>query len=464
MLRFLMIIVAIFACAGAPARGAEMGLSANGDCVPLCQIPGIRTLNTGTGHATSLFAQINTSPTMVVQYDGQRCYADMVPGTDTGINFHMPDGQLYHTQAQRYCPTFFFTPATDENTYSFQIAAAGEYTILWGDGTIETINKTTITQEIISHTYDDAASAHEIGIGGKATRYNGGNTYQHAAISFYDGTTKNTFQIKSMRGCLGCIFSSLPEGTTGTLQPKFIYTFAYNKTLTSQLPPDLFTGLSGAPASYMFMSTFFNSNNISGSIPETLFADLAGPMGAYMFQSTFNGCSGLSGPIPEKLFWGLSTPSGSALNATFYGCKGLTGSIPEKLFATIQGDTANGLFYGTFGGCSGLTGEIPENLFSGISGETKPFLFHGTFKNCSNLTGEIPEKLFADITASDTFVNAFAETFYNCKNLTGPSARINNKYLYELWPNVQTTQSTYYNDKLLDDYDSMPSIWNSLPN
>ena len=249
------------------------------------------------------------------------------------------------------------TTTGNTSSFEFDISAAGSFSINWGDGTFDNINKTDTTKTTYSHTYDSAGE-YTIGIGGKATVYN--TSTSTAAISFRDN--KNTAGIS---GSLGAIFGTLPSGT----QPRFYQTFYNNSNLTGEIPADLFAGISGAPASYMFSRTFSGCSGLTGSIPENLFAGISGAPAQNMFASTFYGCSNLSGNIPENLFAGISgAPASYMFDSTFYGCSKLSGSIPENLFAGISGTPAIYMFSYTFSGCSGLTGTIPENLFAGISG------------------------------------------------------------------------------------------------
>ena len=112
--------------------------------------------------------------------------------------------------------------------------------------------------------------------------------------------------------------------------------------------------------------------------------------------------------------------------ATFYECSNLTGVIPVGLFGDVYGSVVSGMFRETFYKCSGLTGEIPDNLFGVLSGETKANMFFRTFSGCSGLTGE--------------------------------SAKINGKYLYEVWPD-ETDVFMYRGCKNLTDYADIPAVW-----
>ena len=282
---------------------------------------------------------------------------------------------------------FYVTTTPNTSSFSFQISAAGDFTVDWGDGDVETINKTNTTNTTYSHTYDTAGE-YTIGISGEATAYN--TSTSTAAISFKDN--RNTAGIS---GSLGAIFGTLPSGT----QPRFYRTFYNNSNLTGEIPADLFAGISGTPASYMF-------------------------------------------------------------ERTFSGCSGLTGTIPENLFGDLSGAPADGMFSSTFSGCSGLTG-IGGPLFAGISGSPAYQMFSGTFQNCSGLTGEIPLGLFGDLTNNNrSFM--FESTFYNCSGLTGPSARMpDGTYLYNFFMSASYMHinGMYSGATGLSDYDSMPTSW-----
>ena len=194
-------------------------------------------------------------------------------------------------------------------------------------------------------------------------------------------------------------------------------------------------------------ATAYNTSTSTAAIrfntysSETKIASIDGSLGAIFgtlssdtnnqprFYRTFYNASNMKGTIPANLFAGISgAPASSMFRETFYNCRGLTGAIPDGLFAGISGAPAKDMFRGTFRVCSGLT-SIPENLFGNISGTAQSYMFQGAFMNCTSLTG--------------------------------PSARINGKYLYEIWPDATTSQvdNMYYNATGLSDYANIPSDW-----
>ena len=332
---------------------------------------------------------------------------------------------------------FCFIPATTSTTYSFLISAAGYYTIDWGDGEIETIEKSDTTATIYSHTYSNTAAKHRILLTGKATMYSTSDTT--AAISFCDrnypdaqsATSASTYGISSMTGCLGCIFSTIDNETipTNQRQPRFYQTFMANFDLSGTIPQQIFAGIHGAPVSKMFDRTFSGAHQLTGTIPQNLFADLSGAPTSRLFTDTFRDCYNLIGPIPEDLFAG------------------------------INGAPAYATFAGTFRSCTNLNGNIPSGLFSGIHGPLSSSMFEHLFTGCVSLTGEIPETLFSGISTSAPYASySFNDTFYNCTSLYGPSAKIGDKYLYEIWPGV-SPGGTYTNDKSLSDYECIPTGW-----
>ena len=248
---------------------------------------------------------------------------------------------------------FIMTTTPNTKSFSFNISAAGKFVIDWGDGNIEKIDKNKTGKQTISHSYNNAG-AHKIKLGGKATEYDS----HYTAISFYEN-----LNLAKIDGSLGKIFSTLSDGT----QPLFGSasnwrgTFQGCTNLTGEIPAELFSGISGAPAEYMFYNTFYDCSGLTGAIPENLFAGIKGVPEKSMFNHTFSGCSGLTGSIPEKLFAGVSgAPASSMFSGTFWRCLGLTGYIPENLFTGIAGAPAEWMFDYTFWGCSGLTGTMDE--------------------------------------------------------------------------------------------------------
>ncbi|MBR3782158.1 MAG: hypothetical protein IKL14_02100, partial [Alphaproteobacteria bacterium] len=191
---------------------------------------------------------------------------------------------------------FTLTTTPDTNSFSFNISAAGEFVVDWGDGTVETITKPDTTDTTYSHNYD-TANTYTIGIGGQATGYHDNDPeidIYAAAISFSSSASK----ITSIDGSLGAIFGTLSSDTNN--QPLFVRTFYNASNMTGSIPSDLFAGISGAPAHRMFDRTFYGCSGLT-SIPEGLFAGISGAPADSMFSSTFGGCSGLTS-IPAGLF------------------------------------------------------------------------------------------------------------------------------------------------------------------
>ena len=180
----------------------------------------------------------------------------------------------------------FFLTTKSIDVFSFDISAAGEFYIDWGDGKTEWITKSSTSKKRFTHQYT-SSGIYTISLGGQATAYNTDETT--AAISFYTDFT-NVKKIASIDGSLGAIFGTLADGT----QPRFYQTF-YNATITGAIPSDLFAGISGAPVSYMFAYTFYGCSGLT-SIPENLFGNISGPAQSSMFAYTFYKCLSLTGP------------------------------------------------------------------------------------------------------------------------------------------------------------------------
>ena len=380
---------------------------------------------------------------------------------------------------------FQITTTNDTDKFVFTMTAKGTFYIDWGDGDVEMINRTNTTMTEYSHDY---ASANEyiIKFGGLATEYTkNSDAYQlpHRSCIFFGSPTENdnvgvnnTYdKLAGISGSLGAIFRTL--GNTMATQPNFMYVFRGCSNLTSSIPENLFSGISGSTVSNMFTRTFMGCSGLTGTdiddpnnpgkkyaIPPNLFSGLSrvaaggtflgtfssctGLTGTIpgtlfniqtvsantqsLFHTTFNDCTNLTGPIPANLFTKVvGVPKGYLFYHTFTRCSGLTGTdiddpdnpgmkyaIPPTLFAGISGAPYTGTFDATFSGCSGLTGTIPKDLFKNIFGAPANSMFYGTFQNCSGLTGPIPEKLFNGISGKPAG-SMFYHTFYNCSGLTG---------------------------------------------
>lgn len=89
-------------------------------------------------------------------------------------------------------------------------------------------------------------------------------------------------------------------------------------------------------------------------------------------------------------------------------------------------------------------------------------MFSNTFFGTS--VTSIPEDLFAGIDTTTPAVEMFVYTFGYCGKLTGPSAKINGRYLYEIWPTYPTeswrkSAGTYSRSTGLSDWNDIPDFW-----
>ena len=364
--------------------------------------------------------------------------------------------------------TFTITTTPDTTSFMLMIGASGNFVIDWGDGNTEKISNKTIGMGVYEHTYATAGT-YEIKLSGRATGYPTFNMETGDGMVF--SVMNSGPNVAKISGKLGQIFSTLPDGTN----PNFAGAFLEATNLT-EIPADLFDGVSGAPVLGMFYGTFAGTQITS--IPDGLFDGIVGAPAESMFASTF-GYTGITS-IPDGLFDGIV---GAPASRMFYGTFQDTQitSIPDGLFDGIVGAPAVRMFDSTFsdtpitsipdGLFDGIVGapaenmfaytfvntpiaSIPDGLFAGISGAPASRMFYNTFSN-TPITS-IPENLFGDISGAEKY-GMFEKTFSNCTSLTGPSARIGGKYLYEIWPDY--IGFTYRNATGLSDYDQMPSGW-----
>ena len=322
-------------------------------------------------------------------------------------------------------PTFTITTTPDTTSFMLVIGASGNFVIDWGDGNTEKISNKTIGMGVYEHTYATAGT-YEIKLSGRATGYPTLNMDTGDGLVF--SVANSGPNVAKISGKLGQIFSTLPDGTN----PNFAAAFAGATNLT-EIPADLFDGVSGAPVLGMFAATFSDSGITS--IPDGLFDGIVGAPVLGMFAGTFAGTQITS--IPDGLFDGIvGAPAEGMFNLTFSNTQitsipdglfdGIVGapaermfsgtfsdtpitSIPDGLFAGISGAPAGGMFYNTFYNTP-IT-SIPDGLFAGISGAPADFMFRYTFAN-TQITS-IPDGLFDGIVgapAEDMFSSTFRYT------------------------------------------------------
>lgn len=176
---------------------------------------------------------------------------------------------------------------------------------------------------------------------------------------------------------------------------------------------------------------------------------------AIQFWSHHNQLVGIGGCL-GCLFPTIGDGSADGQQPTFYkafsGQGGLNVPIPVGFLNGLHGRPSHGMFHSMFEN-SGIT-HLPVGMFANISGSAAGVTntFRDTFKNCNNLTS-IPADFFGDITDVENR-EFFWAMFYGDRNLTGPAPKINGKYLWEWWPNLQTQMFTQCN---LDEQSAMPA-------
>ena len=385
------------------------------------------------------------------------------------------------------------------SSFNFNIYAAGNFYVGWGDGT--PVNEysrasASTTATTPSHTYSSAGEQ-KIQIGGAATAYYTGNNTT-PAIKFMNKTA-----ITGLSGSLGYVFSGSPRfyqtfygctgltslpatlfnGLTTATTYMFDYTF-YNCSGLTSLPANLFGGFTTV-AQYMFRYTFQNcthlttlNNNIFGTTPITanmpmylfystfygcsnlttvmpgLFSRFTGKPGSYMFLRTFQNCTSLAdiGSNSNHIFTGVgSAVTGSnrvlgtyMFQETFSGCTALAPGVVTIFSPFNNWTVANGAFQNTFYNCKG-TGQLSADLFKNIVGTPAVSAFNKTFYGCTGLYGALPDTFTR---MSGSIANStFYQTFYGCTNL-GKNNGTSTHYIPPTFfggviPNANATNPTY---------------------
>ena len=306
------------------------------------------------------------------------------------------------------CETAKFSVTTTDttSTFLFRMSAAGVFYVDWGDGVVEQIDRTDNTEIAdYSHSYETAGS-YIIRFAGESTAYNTGAT---SVMTFYKASGGTQAKVYKISGSLGALFPTLGDGS----QPRFNQTFRECSELIKPLPSNLFTGITGAPVSYMFSQTFRETSSLTGSAPRL--GNLVGAPAPYMFYYTFY--SSHISSFPSDMFAGINgAPADYMYSYTFGNCRWLSANttIPSAFFGTFDGPPATAMFYGTFiNTFNNMTGAIPENLFAGIVGPAAPSMFKNMFADAYGISS-IPENLFAGISGPPA-KEMFSQTFYGTK-------------------------------------------------
>lgn len=376
-------------------------------------------------------------------------YGESKFATRQAVNVAAVDEALKHLVGIYY--PFSYTTVDDTSESVFMIGAAGLYWVDWGDGSVQLFYKEDPSGIMeVGHSYENSGK-YTVKLGGKASAYGALDVdfdLENAPPAIIFGPDVHT-----IKGSLGKIFSTLPDGTN----PYYFLTFAMCENITGQIPEDLFDGNTGSPSTGMFFATFadgqmlMNGNmtgkpRFTGFIPEKLFDGFSGRTNWAAFAMTFMGNFGLMGSIPEKLFASIeSEPGNFTFMYTFALCPMLQGPIPEKLFAGFKGEPEEGMlmFAGTFAYCYSLTGSIPEKLFAGIQGQPGYGMFMSTFTDCQNLSGTIPAGLFAGIKGEYAPESCFSGTFAGCSGLSGIGGPLFAGF--EDYPDPEAFRGTFYN-------------------
>ena len=258
--------------------------------------------------------------------------------------------------AAEYVFSVTTAPMSAGEYVAFTMSAKGVYSVDWGDGTIEPIDRSnTTTKMAYSHTYQTATTTGwTIRFAGETTGYyNGGFnsscSYQTntSAISFHScnsiysqnenkTVSLNPTKIVGMSGKLGKLFPTLGNTSNYSynssalyaMQPRFPYTF-YTAQLTGPISEDLFDGIYGQPTDYMFYYMFGYNRKLTGGLPAGLAHDLSGyaPRALdYMFtycNYLFRDVADYNAPITyypsSLLFYGVTGGSSNTLTGTdFY--------------------------------------------------------------------------------------------------------------------------------------------------
>jgi len=359
-----------------------------------------------------------TNPTRIINDNNSNYIHWIVPAT-------LSENTVYIAQWEQSKFQLTIDINLDEgDIFTFQMTAAGQYFIDWGDGNIEYIDRTNnTTQTTYSHTYTFKKHNFKASFGGTTTGYYQ-KTSEVAAINFGNLSFQNNVvtpmpadKIVGITGSIGSLFPTI----SSSQQPTFNYTFLGAQF--NSIPADLFSGITGG-RTLMFNYTFAAS--ALQTIPEHLFDNMTADK--YMYEGTFLGCSNLTS-IPENLFIGATN---------------------NKIDHGTFRDTF-GAYFDAYGnviwGCTSLT-QLPDSLFPNIT-TTKEDLFVRMFAGASNLSGYVPSTLFGNLDSSNYSSGPMADIFVGTNLATtcpsGTTEVTPNNFKVDWYKNPSCTDPTNSN-------------------
>ena len=237
--------------------------------------------------------------------------------------------------------------AVFENTTSagFLLVAAGEFEVDWGDGTVESISRSTAQSVVYTtaanytHTYAESGT-YTVKITGAATEFATASTnvnsicfYSYASYltelyanldQVFPDTDSRTF-VSMCRDC--SVLENINLIVSGEAH-NAIFFATFQGCSSLQTVPALFKKMTGTPSGAMYAYTFFNCTSLI-SVPKGLFGSLSGVPASSIFAYTFSGCTGLidiSGGF-ENWEFEIDTASNSMIR-TYNGCSAATSASP----------------------------------------------------------------------------------------------------------------------------------------
>lgn len=294
---------------------------------------------------------------------------------------------------------FTFTVKTDNtgtsNNDQFTLATRSgytyDYTIDWGDGTVESYSVD--TQQ--THTYSSVGE-YEIKISGTfPTLYynNGGDVDKIISIENIGGTWGNTLE-RAFSGANNILSIDKVGDTSGVTNFSFAWLSCSGLTSFPLLDTSSGTSFSYAWGNCTGLTSFSLLDTSSGttfygawqSCTNLTSFPLIDTSSGTDFGAAWNNCSSLTS-LPL-----LDTSNGTSFAQAWQNCSSLT-SFP--LIDTSNGTT----FYAAWFGCSSLT-SFPANFFDSWTGTPVNNCFLYTWDNCTSLTAQSVENILVSIDTS----------------------------------------------------------------
>ena len=281
----------------------------------------------------------------------------------------------------------------------FGLSAAGKFEADYGDGYVETINRTNNTTfKVYKHTYTKETGADPNKMPAGYSHDNTGVRTARFCIRRKTGPTEYSTDEMNLAWKNGATVK-LPMPTI-SFSP---YLTGDNTDINYQWKvTKIYGGLSGSRGVFPSLGPNGNQNP---AFTGTFLAVV--PYGSSLsFNNVFHAGNGTIGTRIGQFAFAFA-----GVGSLFANLMDMTTDV----LSSVNGATRASMFLGTFAGYGGKL-ILYNNTFGGLTGKPQSRLFENTFSG-TEISGQIPSRFFGDDIYGVASTNSFTETFKNCTYL-----------------------------------------------